>query len=67
MTDNVPLREAHAHSSRCYWDSNVCRWVCQEPVGDGNRFHRRRMRRTVSDGTRHRGPAIESDGRWLAS
>jgi hypothetical protein len=37
MTDNVPLHEAHAHSMRCYWDLNVCRWVCQQSVGDGNR------------------------------
>ena len=37
MTDYVPLHEAHAHSTRCYWDLNQCRWVCQKPVGDGNR------------------------------
>jgi hypothetical protein len=37
MTDDLSLREAHAHCTRCYWDLNLCRWVCREPAGGGDR------------------------------
>jgi hypothetical protein len=37
MTYDVLLHEAHAHCMRCYWDLNLCRWVCREPVGGADR------------------------------
>lgn len=27
---------AHAHTSSCYWDLRICRWVCApQPATDG--------------------------------
>jgi hypothetical protein len=31
MDEDVLLNEWHTHSAHCYWDLNVCGWVCREP------------------------------------